>query len=265
MKAYRGFSLIELLVVISIIALLIAILLPALARARHVAYAMQSMNSQRSIGQTMFVYAQDNNSYYPGLSSRGEVLTGDQVNAQLHPDMNPVNLAGSHPSARMAILVAQDMLPAEMARSPLETLDGGPWVQGRFTGTEVEGGPHYSYALLALRHGNLLDHRLAEWQATSNGAAILLGDRALGNATQRVYSIQVRTPQTDGDHWEGALLRGDMSVAQHRRWQNHSTQYGNHASTPHDDLFHEDNGPTTLVWAHYTSLWDGTFNTWPYR
>ncbi len=47
----RGFTLVELLVVISIIALLIAILLPALARAKALAYSIQCSANLRSIGQ----------------------------------------------------------------------------------------------------------------------------------------------------------------------------------------------------------------------
>ena len=59
----KGFTLVELLVVISIISLLLAILIPSLVRARQQAQSVICMNNIKQLGLAFIMYAQNNNDY----------------------------------------------------------------------------------------------------------------------------------------------------------------------------------------------------------
>jgi prepilin-type N-terminal cleavage/methylation domain-containing protein len=72
-----GFTLIELLVVIAIIAILAALLLPALAHAKKEAMRVQCFSNQHQIGLAYHMYADDSNGFFPVTDGWG--ATGGQL------------------------------------------------------------------------------------------------------------------------------------------------------------------------------------------
>jgi prepilin-type N-terminal cleavage/methylation domain-containing protein len=77
-----AFSLIELLVVISIIALLIGIILPSLGRARSLARQTICQSRLRQWGLAFETYVMENDSFFPHIDGRDRTGSNPQTDAE---------------------------------------------------------------------------------------------------------------------------------------------------------------------------------------
>lgn len=95
-----GFTLVELLVVIGIIAVLMGILLPALNKARQQAWRIKCLSNARQLGTAVHLYANENRSFLPASNWDGGTTNGTWVNARVGwlydltpPPLGPGDLA----------------------------------------------------------------------------------------------------------------------------------------------------------------------------
>ncbi len=88
----KAFTLVELLVVISIIALLLAVLMPALNKAREQGRRVVCLNHIKSLLLSMDVYASSNNGWYVPLVSTA-AAAGPSSQSQINPYIWLTNLA----------------------------------------------------------------------------------------------------------------------------------------------------------------------------
>lgn len=205
----RAFTLIELLVVISIIALLIAILLPALGAARRAARQMQNNTQLRGIHQGLYIFAQENKTYYAGLTSKsdGKEILASAAFAAEYPELGSFAAAVNSATNRgkMGILVVYDYVVPEYVISPSETNTAiKAWKPGEDWDITSN-----SYALLDIGNNNNASSqalgRRAEWKDTASSEVLIGSDR---NRNTTAIPESVHTEKGSGE-WRGGIVWND--------------------------------------------------------
>lgn len=237
-----AFSLIELLVVISIIVLLIGILVPVLSKARSTANVMKEGANERNIHVAAAVYGSNNKEWFPGLDSVGHYafrggtkqdFLGRYFSAASNADdsgSNAVTALDATNNYVQAVMMedgatnpAQWISPGEnsmtssagvveMTMATPNTSGSAPTAITSLTAKDgLVTNLNDSYALLAYGASTLK----SEWKSNQNNQAVILGSRVIFGAGGVGDGTTFNTLWTEAGAgaFRGSIVRGDSSTS----------------------------------------------------
>lgn len=188
MKSLHGFTIVELLVVISIIALLIALLLPALARARAMGLTVSCKSNLRQLGLVAQMYVNENDGVLPFGQSVGANQTSS--NGQ-----QGVKFAGIPSGMTYAWWTLFQPYLQTQPESPLQYYDQWLWpAVGSLPNTDVMQSPVFrcpAAAVFGVYHppsGGFPFQGQVDYQANEE-LFPLQGNLVPGNPGERVYKL----------------------------------------------------------------------------
>src|SRR5215831_16758454 len=117
-KMPRGFTLIELLVVIAIIAILAAMLIPALARAKARAQRLQCLSQMKQVGVAIQMFAGDRDDRYPPTAYR----TGDYQYQLAWDDYIHRSIGGTDSDADLELGITDPLKVPKILKCPADQI-----------------------------------------------------------------------------------------------------------------------------------------------
>jgi prepilin-type N-terminal cleavage/methylation domain-containing protein len=226
-RSKRGFTLIELLVVMGIIALLLAILLPALGRARATAKRVKDSTQIQQVHKGFITLSLDFNGVYPTPGIINRVGTTPGVGAE----NVALNTHGNMYSAcimQNAFDTQSLVSPAEVSTNVLAMANYNfdaydvTAANDRYWDTNLRSDLN---AICNTSYGtcHLADNRKAkEWRDTKNSRFVVLGNRGVRNGSLAAADYNnSKTLQIHGGakQWEGNVCFNDNHVLFENKFQ----------------------------------------------
>lgn len=256
MRRRSGFSLVELLVVLSVVSLLMALVLPAMAGARRAAMGTENANNLRSIQAGLVTFAHGNGGWFPGMDSSGKRVT-------------------SSTSARYEMLLNGRYTNGQTLLSPLETAPRSLWQSGSAVNS-------FSYAMVSTWDATLFSSyynsyytsqaRNESWRDTAGSESVVMADRAIRNWSNSwnpryIRSLHVEA-QLNVNDWAGHVVWGDNHVTWEsdmkvdNRYRGVLTRNDDLFQSRTDSIYRQVNGSTIVIYPNEDDVYLTTGDQW---